>query len=45
MGIFKYVIALTLLGFDEVLVTESVKYVTDFEPPHAPYYLASQGGE
>jgi len=34
-----------LQGFDEVLLTESVKYVTDFEPPHAPYYLANQGGE
>jgi hypothetical protein len=29
---------------DEVLVSESAKYVADFEPPHAPYYIP-QGGE
>lgn len=29
--------------FDEVLFTENAKYLTNFEPPHAEYYLA--GGE
>lgn len=29
---------------DEVLITESAKYLANFEPPHAPYHLA-QGGE
>lgn len=28
---------------DEVLITESAKYLANFEPPHAEYYLA--GGE
>lgn len=34
----------TRIYIDEVLMTESVKYSSDFEPPHGPYYLAN-GGE
>lgn len=29
------------LWYDEVLVTESAKYLADFEPPHGPYYIPS----